>query len=142
MSKNINLILANVKIHTLANGLTVITTSPGHGARFSDGSVAEPQTKEVCDLLTCDRVTTDRGEFAPGIGKVELRMILNSKGQEALRLLCERADIVLIPFPVLTALREQGIRAEFPNAVAAIATKETERSSPQEKIWDVTKWSW
>jgi len=144
MSKNINIInsIARVNVHRLACGLTVITTSPKHGTKFSDGTESPAQDKEVCDLLTCDRVTTDRGEFAPGIGKVELRMILNSKGQEALRLLCERADIVLIPFPVLTALREQGIRAEFPNAVAAIATKETERSSPQEKIWDVTKWSW
>ena len=144
MSKNINIInsIARVNVHRLACGLTVITTSPKHGTKFSDGTESPAQDKEVCDLLNCDRVTTDRGEFAPGIKKVEFRMVLNSRGQEALRLLCEKADIVLIPFPVLTALREQGIRNEFPNAVSVISTEATQRAAPDDKIWDVTKWSW
>jgi len=52
------------------------------------------------------------------------------------------ADIVIIPFPVLTAIREQGIRLEFPNCVAFNATPETMRSAPDEKVVDISNWSY
>jgi len=131
------------KIHTLANGATIITTSPGHGARFSDGTVAEAQHKEVCDKLTCVRTMTQVGEVK-GMKLTSLRMVLEPESLDYLAQLCKKADLVLVPFPVLTALREQGQRTwqEFNNVVAAIATKETERVPPDQKMWDVNNWSW
>lgn len=62
--------------------------------------------------------------------------------QELLKGLCQQADIVLLPFPILAALREQGIRDAFPNAVAFNATAETQRSAPAEKIVDIDNWSY
>jgi hypothetical protein len=49
---------------------------------------------------------------------------------------------VILPFPVLVALREQGIRDRYPNAVAFNATLETQRVPPDEKIVDIHNWSY
>lgn len=131
------------KIHTLADGTTLISTSPGHGMKFSDGTSCEPQHTELCNFLTCKRTTEDRGLLGPG-RKVELKMILNDAQLCILGELCKKANIVLVPFPVLTALREMGrdIRNLYHNVVAGISTEETARSAPQDKVWHVTKWSY
>lgn len=128
-----------MKIHTLANGATVITTS-NHGFKFSDGTQAPPQDKEVCDMLTLSRFYNQHAEIK-GMAVNQTIMMLNLAQQEFLAELCKQADIVIVPFPVLTALREQGIRNEFPNAVAFNATAETQRSSPTEKVVDINNWS-
>ena len=128
------------KIHTLRNGATLIIASP-HGARFSDGTVCEAQHKDMCDALNCQRVLQDAGTIK-GMKLVELRMVLSPEQLDYLAELCASADIVLIPFPVLTALREQGVRSRFPNAVAANATAETQRSAPDQKVWDINAWSY
>ena len=47
--------MTSPKIHTLANGATVLITSPGHGFKFSDGTACEGQYKDVCDRLTLQR---------------------------------------------------------------------------------------
>jgi hypothetical protein len=73
---------------------------------------------------------------------VELRMVLDERQLHFLSQLCLMADLVLIPFPVLTALREMGVRNQFPNAVAGISTEATQRSKPEEKVWKTTEWSY
>lgn len=130
-----------MRIHTLVSGATVLVTSPGHGFRFSDGSVAEPQEKSVCDLLTLKRVSKKRGEIK-GMVLNETLLQIDHLQQEYLEGLCRHADIVLLPFPVLAALREQGIRDKFPNAVAFNATVETQRAAPAEKVVDINNWSY
>ena len=130
----------NINKHVLANGATVITTSH-HEFVFSDGTKAEPQTREVCDRLTLRREATKVREIQ-GMALNQLRMLLSEEQQEFLAQLCAAADIVIVPFPVLSSLREQGIRERFPNAVAFNATPATQRSAPNEKIVDLNNWSY
>jgi hypothetical protein len=128
-------------IHTLAGGATLISTSPGHAMRFSDGTTCSPQHQAVADRLTCQRQERIVRQIA-GMDCVEIRMILAPEQLDYLESLCDMADLVLVPFPVLTALREQGMRDRFPNVVAGNSTPATMRSPPAEKVWDVTRWSW
>lgn len=128
------------KIHTLANGATVLSISL-HPFKFSDGTVSEPQDADVVNSLTLARETREVGSIK-GMGVVELRMVLLPHQQEILADLCKKADIVILPFPVLASLREQGIRDRFPNALAFTATKETQRAAPDGKIVDVDAWSY
>ena len=93
-----------IKLHTLASGATVCVTSPGHGFRFSDGTQSGPQDIKVCAQLTCARQTSPKGEVK-GMAINETRMELSDVQLEFLEELCARADIVLVPFPVLSALR-------------------------------------
>lgn len=129
-------------IHKLANGTTLIPTSPSHGMKFSDGTECGPQDKSICDRLTCQKRITQKGVIKGIHQLVEMKMILDEEQLGFLTELCDSADMVLIPFPVLTALREQGVRWRFPNAVAGISTPETQRSAPDQKVWDVTQWSY
>jgi hypothetical protein len=130
-----------VRIHTLVSGATVLVTAPGHGFKFSDGSIAEPQEKSVCDLLTLKRVSRKKGEVK-GMALNETVLQIDHLQQEFLKGLCQQADLVLLPFPILAALREQGIRDEFPNAVAFNATAETQRAAPADKVVDINNWSY
>lgn len=128
-------------IHTLASGATILVTSPGHGFRFSDGTVASAQDKAVCDRLTLKRELRSVGSIK-GMALNEVRLVINDEQQAFLTDLCQKADLVLVPFPVLAALREQGIRDKFPNAVAFNATSDTSRSAPADKVVDINNWSY
>lgn len=131
------------KIHTLANGATVLITSPGHGFKFSDGTVAEAQHKEVCDALTLERVSLQVGGIR-GMPLNETKMVMSREQRDYLYNLCPLADIVIVPLPVLLALRECGgeVRHTFGNVVATNATTETQRSAPADKIVDINNWSY
>ena len=48
-------------IHTLANGATVLSLSPGHGFRFSDGTACGPQDAALCDRFALRRETLEVG---------------------------------------------------------------------------------
>jgi len=133
-------ILQNAVIHTLANGATVMSLSP-HEFRFSDGTVAPPQHPDVVALFTLARDFREVRRIK-GMAVVEMAMRLTIDGQVGLGYAANMVDIVIVPFPVLTALREQGIRNSYPNCVAFNATQETQRSSPTEKVVDIEKWSY
>lgn len=126
-------------IHTLKSGATILTTSP-HPFIFSDGSVSLPQDKELCDMLTLQRETQLVRTIA-GMKVNRTRMVLSADQMRLLRSLTVGVDLVLVPFPVLTALRESGETSDLENVVAFNATTETQRSSPQEKVVDIQNWS-
>ena len=130
-----------MKIHMLASGATVISLSPGHGFRFSDGTMAEAQDKEVCDTFTLQRKLTRVGEIK-GMALNQVQMLVSEDQQAKLREIAAQADLIILPFPVLSALREQGVREQFPNCVAFNATPETQRSAPADKVLDVNNWSY
>ena len=130
-----------MNVHKLVSGATVLVTSPGHGFKFSDGSESGPQDRDVCDKLTCKRVSRKVGEVK-GMALNETRMTLDEQQLAYLGELCTKADLVLVPFPVLQALREQGVRERFANAVAFNATSDTQRAAPSDKIVDIQNWSY
>lgn len=131
-------------IHTLASGATVMVTSPGHGFRFSDGTASGPQHQEVCDRLTCGR-ETQQVAVIHGMIVNEMRMTLTRAQLDYLAELSRMADVVMVSFPVLTALRDPSCwahRAELRNVVAMNATVETQRSAPADKVVDLQNWSY
>lgn len=128
------------KIHTLASGALVLSLSP-HPFRFSDGTVSEPQNKEVCDLFTLTR-KFERVDVVKGMAVSRVQMVLSDEQLARLTELAKSVDIVLVPFPVLSAMREQGVRDRFRNVLAFNATKETQRSAPDEKVVDIDNWSY
>lgn len=130
-----------VRVHTLANGARVIVTSPGHGFRFSDGTECSPQNKEICDALTCQRQEFHSSSIC-GMRVNHVKMILDERQLNILSRLCTIADIVLVPLPVLVALRESNVRIYYANAVGMNATVETQRLPPDKKIVDINNWSW
>jgi hypothetical protein len=134
-------ITANIVTHTLANGARVLSASPGHGFKFSDGTECGPQVKEVADALNCERKTTFRCKLHD-MDVNQTQMVLSEAQLQTLGQLCEQADIVIIPFPVLTALRDQGVRDNYPNALAFNSTLETQRAAPADKIVDLNNWSY
>lgn len=131
----------NVKIHQLHNGATVISLS-AHPFTFSDGSVSEPQSAEVVKGLTMKRESQTLHEIK-GMKINWTRFTLTQEQLDLLRELCSKADIVILPFPVLSTLREMGVRDQFRNAVAFNATPETQRTQePSQKIVDINNWSY
>lgn len=128
-------------VHTLKNGSTVIVTSSCHGFSFSDGSECPAQDVEVSDRLQMQRVHTVNKKIN-GMIVNEVRMTLDPDQQLYLKELCRKADVVLIPFTIITALREQGIREDFSNALAMNPTCDTQCVAPCFKVVDINNWSY
>ena len=127
-------------LHTLKNGATVIGLS-AHGFRFSDGTESKPAPEHLVEALTLAR------EFLlvkhiKGMQVNRGTLVLSYDQCSLLDEVCAMADIVILPFPVLAAMRDAGIRDRFPNAVSFNATTETRRSPPSEKVIDVDNWSY
>lgn len=128
-----------IHIHTLAHGATVITLSL-HGFKFSDGTECPGQDPELVQRFNMMR------EIVPirilkGMAIKQSSLTLSREQQAQLYQLSAEADIVLAPLPMILALKELGIREEYPNVVAFNATAETARSSPTEKVVDIDNWS-
>lgn len=129
-----------MKIHKLDSGATVVSLS-AHPFRFSDGTETQGQDPELVSKFTLQRVYESRPPIA-GMGVNTMKMILSDSQLVDLAKLCSLVDVVILPFPVLTALREQGVRDNFPNALAFNATAETQRSAPNDKVVDIDNWSY
>lgn len=129
-----------LNIHKLKNGALVMGIS-GHGFRFSDGTACGAQNQDITDSLTLTRQFALVKHIA-GMSVNEVKMILTEPQQQILQKLSEFTDLIIVPFPVLSSLKEQGIRHLFPKCVAFNATPETARALPQDKIVDVNNWSW
>lgn len=132
-----------MNIHTLASGATLITLSPGHSFQFSDGTSCPGQDKSVCDKFTLRREGR-QVKVIHGHRVNETQFLFSFEQLEELAAIAKQADLVLVAFPVLTALREMGLRNDdrFRNVVAMNATPETQRSAPADKVVDVDNWSW
>ena len=133
-----------VKIHTLRNGATILPLSPGHGFKFSDGTECGPQVPALCSMLTLDR-QVKHVKTIKGMPVNKIAMTLRQDQIAMLRALSAMADLVMVPFPVLTAIREdedQNLRQELHNIVAFNATEGTQRSAPAEKVVDINNWSY
>lgn len=135
-----NSLLDKVKIHRLDNTATVIGVS-NHGFKFSDGTECGPQDKDVVNALNLKRSFTAMPYIA-GMKCNRMTMFLYKEQEELLTALSNMADLVILPLPVLLALRESGIRDQYPNCVAFNATPDTMRSAPDEKIVDINNWSY
>jgi hypothetical protein len=129
-----------MQIHTLLNGASVVSLSP-HGFKFSDGSESLSQDQDLVKTFTLKRELREVGQIR-GMVLNEVRMVLSDEQLTRLAEIAGQVDIVLVPFPLLTALREQSVREQFPNVVAFNATTETQRSAPQDKVVDVNNWSY
>ena len=129
-----------MKTHTLNNGAKIVSLSP-HGFKFSDGSESDPQNNELVSFFTLERKFQSKGEIK-GMAVNAMQMVLSNDQIKKLQEIAAQVDLIIVPFPMLTALREQGIRNEFPNAVAFNATAETQRCPPQEKVVDLNNWSY
>lgn len=129
-----------MKIHTLKNGATVVSLSL-HGFKFSDGTECEGQDKKLVDQFTLER-KFDTALTIKGMKVNRTSMVLSLDQMLDLKLLAKDIDIVIIPFPMLTALREMGVRDMFENCVAFNATQETQRLPPDQKVVDIDNWSY
>ena len=124
----------------MANGATLCSLS-AHGFKFSDGSESGPQDQTLVETFTLKRNFSKKAEIK-GMEVNEVRMELSTEQLTKLKEIASDVDVVIVPFPVLTSLREQGVRDQYPNVVAFNATRETQRSAPQDKIVDVNNWSY
>lgn len=131
---------------TEVNGKQVkITSLSPHPFKLSNGDTLPAQSKEVVDFFTLTRKTTSvyvHRIAQLGMEVNTITMALTEGQGAALEKLALAADIVIIPFPMLTALREQGIRHLYQNCVAFNATQETQRSAPNDKVVDLMNWSY
>ena len=128
-----------METHRLENGAIVCSLS-AHGFKFSDGTESGPQDQEIVDLFTLKRNFKKRGSIY-GMDLNEMWMELSNDQLKKLTEVASEVDLVIVPFPVLTALREQNVRSQYPNVVAFNVSRETQRSAPQDKIVDVNNWS-
>ena len=126
--------------HTLANGATVASLS-AHGFKFSDGTECRGQDTEVVEFFTLKRKLTLMG-IVKDMHLNEIKMELSEDQLKKLKEVSKQADLIIIPFPMLSALREQGVRNQFPNCVSFNSTPEPLRSPPNEKIVDINNWSY
>lgn len=109
-------IISPCPVITLSNGLRVANFSSPHPFNFVDGT--------VCPSCEADRVragSLDREDVEspfpglPGITAVIPKFKLNDVLREELRQLQldKGIDVVLVPFPVIEAIREDGLYNEL-----------------------------
>jgi len=131
-------------IHTLKDGRKVILTS-NHGFKFSDGTefkgVPDGFPLDFLNALTVRREFREVSAALPNRA-TESKQSLTQEALETLSRLSGEADIVLVPFMVISAMKEMGVRNLYPKVLAFNATPETTRSNPDEKIVDIDNWAW
>lgn len=128
----------------LKNGTKVIQTS-GHAAKFSDGTTFNPGPeeaqliKEFWEFLNVRRDFRQVEAPIPGLKLSTSSQYIDKDDLERLnKFLKNQPDCyILVSFMVISALREMGIRDKYPRLIAGNATKETSRSAPADKIWDI-----
>lgn len=130
--------------HKLENGLVVVVTSK-HGFAFSDGSkfegIPEDFPQEFLKALMVSRKFKVVQEVP--FRATESTQELSVEVLSLLKELSENADIVLVSFMVISAMKEIGIRSEFPKVVAFNATPESSRvADVSQKVVDCDNWAW
>lgn len=135
---------------TLENGTKIFQTS-AHGARFSDGTVFEPTEEQKESIKRFWGFLQVKRSFSkisfnemPGIGVSESRQTLSDDTLAMMTAIqTEFSDcIFLVSFMVVSAMKEMGIRNDYPRWVAANATPDTSREAPDKKVWDINNFAY
>lgn len=122
-------------IHELRDG-TEVAVCAMHDAIFSDGTKCQGSPWDAVRKLSC--VTS---EERVGLYSVKTTFALSSASLHVLDELCNSADIVWVPRPVLQALRDMGLRDAYGAQVLGMnSTPESHRSD--QKIVDISRWAW
>ena len=111
--------ISSAPVVTLKNGIRVANFSSPHTFNFNDGT--------VCPACESDRVkagSLERKDVEspfpglPGITAVIPEFKLNNELRNELRILQKDSgiDVVLVPYPVLEAIREDGLYDELSKA--------------------------
>ena len=138
-------------VHKLFNGETVAITSK-HGYTFSDGSSCQEEMNAAAannsisfDYL--DKIVVKR-KFTPAPLALPIKATmsvseLSENSLWYLKELSRRVDVVLVSFMAIDALKQMGIRNQYPKVLAYNSTPETARvNSVTEKIVDLDNWGW
>lgn len=94
---------------TLSNGLRVANFSSPHAFAFEDGTVLEAVAPERSRALSLDAKEVEQ-VGVKGTTDIVLSFKMNAETQDHIDQLngMSDVDIVLVPFPVMTALKEGG----------------------------------
>ena len=130
---------------------TVIIPTSAHGCKFSDDTIFVPTDAQVAQIkkdwgcLQILRIPTEAYKIN-GMSVMRMSQEIPVQGLNKLReveeVMPEDRFIVLVPYMVVAALHEMGVRDEFRFVLATNATKETSREQPQNKIWDINSWAY
>ena len=133
---------------TLSNGVQVIPTS-AHGCRFNDGTVFVPTEEQIEEIKKDFSCLTVQRDFATkelpikGVYASISWSMMTEDGLNKLRQIQNENpnSIILVSFMVVDALCTMGIKNQFPLVLSTNATLETQRSAPQDKVWDIENFS-
>ena len=137
---------------------TWIFQTSAHDCQFSDGTVFKvteetaKQLKDLWSFLNVKREFKVVPQDDPGIilsTSVEYMDELSLQQLAAIHDCAHlhmggnrRKPFFLVPFMVIKTLKDMGLRDRFPRLIAGNATKETQRSAPDQKIWDLDNMSY
>lgn len=121
----------SMNIHTLTNGATVISAS-SHGYEFSDGTFCKGNPDLASKLALTRNYTLIKTIRGMAVNSCKFTLT-----EDQLKILSQLpADIVIVPFAVLTSLREMGIRDQFPNVLCF------NNISMASRVVDINNWSY
>jgi len=109
-------IISPSPVCTLSNGLRVANFSSPHPFNFTDGTICPACEADRVKAGSLDRVDVESPfPGLPGVTAVIPKFRLNDVLREELRQLQSDTgvDVVLVPFPVLEAIREDGLYNEL-----------------------------
>lgn len=133
--------MANLNTATLKNGLTIASLSK-HPYTCSDGTTVPAQDKELVKQFTLKRLEKEIDTLKDMV--VSDRSYYASEEQlELLRLLSATVDVLIIPSLLRETLTLMHVRDAYPNCWVITPTNDTRTiEDKNQKIIDVTKWSW
>jgi hypothetical protein len=108
--------ISSSPVVTLTNGIRVANFSSPHPFNFTDGTICPPCEADRVKAGSLDRMDVESPfPGLPGITAVIPKFKLNDLLREELRALQldSGVDVVLVPFPVLEAIREDGLYDEL-----------------------------
>lgn len=115
---------------TLKNGLRVANFSSPHAFYFDDGSVLPAVSEELCKRLSLDQIEREyKRYYKDGLflyTDIVLRFEMNSVVDQALSTLLNNSDvdIVLVPFPVMEAWKNQGNTTILNHKIKVVRVKD------------------
>lgn len=133
--------MANLKTATLKNGLTIASLS-AHPYTCSDGTTVPAQDKELVKQFTLKRLEKEIIQLKDMV-VMDRSYFVSEEQLVSLRLLSASVDILIIPSLLRETLTLMRVRDVYPNCWVITSTEATRGlDNKEEKIIDVTKWSW